>query len=114
MDSIDNENKCKVAIAGTVATGTTVVATTSLLLNIPMEPYTNKDYQREKCMEDILTSDELCCANLHMGMQPFHRLCLLVRDKGLMQDGKNFMVEEVMIRFLHLMGHNVRHKVLEA
>ncbi|KAF6168494.1 hypothetical protein GIB67_005046 [Kingdonia uniflora] len=95
MDSIDNENKRKVAIPDVVV----AAYAASLLLNIPMEPYTNKDYEREKYMADILTSEEeLCHANLHMGIQTFHRLCSLVRDKGLMQHGKNCKVEEGMMR----------------
>ncbi|KAF6163298.1 hypothetical protein GIB67_025162 [Kingdonia uniflora] len=114
MDNIDDENKRKVTIAGAAVAAYVVGATASLLLNIPIKPYTNKDYEREKYMEDILTSEELCRANLRMGIQPFHRLCSLVRDKGLMQDDKNCKVKEVMMRFLNLMGHNVRHRVLEA
>ncbi|PIA50562.1 hypothetical protein AQUCO_01200029v1 [Aquilegia coerulea] len=49
-----------------------------------------------------------------MRADAFRRLCYLIRGKKLLKDTRNCEVEEMVMRFLHLIGHNVRHRVIES
>ncbi|PIA42475.1 hypothetical protein AQUCO_02000133v1 [Aquilegia coerulea] len=49
-----------------------------------------------------------------MGIQSFHQLCILIRAQGVVSDNDNCSLEEMVMRFLHIIGHNVRHRVLEG
>ncbi|KAF6154184.1 hypothetical protein GIB67_016436 [Kingdonia uniflora] len=101
-----------------LATATTVVsiatATTFLMLDNPREPYSNKVADRNDYIKRILSSEKRCRWNLRMGREPLHRLCALIKDRDLLRDTRNYNVEEQLMRFLHILGYNVRHWVLEG
>ncbi|KAF6159457.1 hypothetical protein GIB67_032228 [Kingdonia uniflora] len=62
----------------------------------------------------ILSSKKRCRWNLRMGRELFHRLCALIKDCDLVRATRNCSVEEQFMRFLHILGHNVHHRVLEG
>ncbi|OVA10124.1 hypothetical protein BVC80_1591g31 [Macleaya cordata] len=84
------------------------------LLDIPREPYSLNKPGRELYIDSILLDDVKCRDNLRMGISAFNRLCTLMKEKGLLADTKNCLAEEQLMRCLHLLGHNVRHRVLEG
>ncbi|KAF6141477.1 hypothetical protein GIB67_000858, partial [Kingdonia uniflora] len=85
-----------------------------LMLGNPRKPYSNKVADRNDHIKRILSSEKRGRWNLRMGREPFHRLCALIKDRDLLRDTRNCNVEEQLMRFLHILGHNVRHRVLEG
>ncbi|KAL5711646.1 hypothetical protein ACHQM5_013910 [Ranunculus cassubicifolius] len=110
----ENMRKRKVmVIAAAHATTTTAVAAACLFLNIPREPWLDRSDERKKYMASLLIDDDSSIANLRMGVVPFKRLCALIKAQGTVEDNHNCEVEEMVMRFLHLLSHNVKHRVLE-
>ncbi|KAL5717988.1 hypothetical protein ACHQM5_010934 [Ranunculus cassubicifolius] len=116
MGDSDDENKRKrkvMVIAAAHAATTTAVAAACLFLNVPREPWLNRSDERKMYMTSLLIDDDSSIANLRMEVVPFKRLCALIKAQGTLEDNQNCEVEEMVMRFLHLLGHNVKHRVLE-
>ncbi|KAF6149378.1 hypothetical protein GIB67_016916 [Kingdonia uniflora] len=95
-----------------LATATTTI--TYLSLDNPRVPYSNKVADRNNHIKWILSSEKRYRWNLHMGREPFHRLCALIKDCDLLWDTRNCSVEEQLMRFLHILDHNVHNRGLEG
>ncbi|CAN0909144.1 hypothetical protein LINGRAHAP2_LOCUS25635, partial [Linum grandiflorum] len=49
---------------------------------------------------------------LRMGPHAFRLLVQILRERNLVNDNKNSSVEEQVAAFLYILGHNVRHRVV--
>ena len=56
--------------------------------------------------------DAKCIAMLTMSREPFFPLCNLFRQRGLVLDTINSLVEEQVAMFLHVVGHNQMFRVV--
>ncbi|KAF5200479.1 hypothetical protein FRX31_009933 [Thalictrum thalictroides] len=115
MEDDENSRKRKLAVVATAHVAVAnAMAASYMLLNIPREPHINRDDERNSYMKSILINEDKCRANLRMGVDAFYELCGLSRQQNIIGDSQNCTLEEVMMRFLHLLGHNVRHRVIEG
>ena len=56
--------------------------------------------------------DAECLTMLRMTRAPFFALCNLFRGRGLVPETKGCSVEEQIVMFLHVVGHNQRFRVV--
>ena len=71
-----------------------------------------RNHLREETMK-ILTSNDLICRSLiRMGLHAFSQLCTKLRATGVLKDYKRATVEEQVVKFLHILGHNFKNRVV--
>ena len=71
------------------------------------------DEHRRKNLDLIYNStDKECIAMLRMSRAPFFALYNLFRQRSLVLDSINASVEEQVLMFLHVVGHNQRFRVI--
>ncbi|XP_057458064.1 uncharacterized protein LOC130748834 [Lotus japonicus] len=73
------------------------------------------DPQRERRRRELmgyLTHTEKCRDIIRMGTEAFLRLCQKIRGTGLVKDNIWSTVEEQVAKFLHIIGHNVKNRVV--
>jgi hypothetical protein len=76
-------------------------------------PRLEVDEHREKNLSLIYNSTDVeCIAMLRMSRASFFSLCNLFRQRGLVLDSINSLVEEQVTMFLHVVGHNQRSRVV--
>ncbi|KAF6136879.1 hypothetical protein GIB67_018918 [Kingdonia uniflora] len=111
----NEDHRNNVVVLATATTSVTIaIVTAYLMLDNPRKPYSNKVADRNDHIKWILPSEKRCRWNLRMGREPFHHLCALIKDRDLLRDTRICNVEEQLMRLLHILGHNVRHRVLEG
>jgi hypothetical protein len=82
--------------------------------SIPYGPMLERDIERQNNLQFIFESDDTHCVNLlRMRRAPFFQLCHLFRDRDLLRDNVNSTIEEQVVVFLHVVGHNQRFRVIE-
>ena len=82
-------------------------------LNLTWEPYYNRDEIRTNYISRIIyESDESSISMLRMNRASFFGLCDLLKAKRLLYNTLHVSVEEQMAMFLHVVGHNVRNRVI--
>jgi hypothetical protein len=75
-------------------------------------PLSKWDEERQKNLDLIYNYNDVECVNmLCMRRAPFFRLCNLLRERKLLADNINCCVEEQVVMFLHIMGHNQHFRV---
>jgi hypothetical protein len=76
-------------------------------------PRLEADKHVEKNLSLIYNSTDVeCIAMLRMSIAPFFSLCNLFRQRGLVVDSINSLVEEQVAMFLHVVWHNKRFRVV--
>ncbi|CAI0401880.1 unnamed protein product [Linum tenue] len=56
---------------------------------------------------------ELCREMFRMDKHVFHKLCSILRQRGLLRDTCGVMIEEQLAIFLNIIGHNERNRVIQ-
>ncbi|XP_058111132.1 uncharacterized protein LOC131254144 [Magnolia sinica] len=102
------------AFAATLTAATTTIAIEEYCNNIIFKsPLRFGNYKRKKIINEIIRAgNNECVAQLQMNKTIFFNLCLVIRDRNLLPDGKHISMEEQLVIFLHTVGHNVRNRVI--
>ncbi|XP_042484470.1 uncharacterized protein LOC122064786 [Macadamia integrifolia] len=57
-------------------------------------------------------SDKTCREQIRLSKRAFFSLSHLIREKGLLRDSKSVQVNEQLVMFLQIVGHNVKNRVI--
>lgn len=71
--------------------------------------------QREKVRNELMkhiVGSERCYDIIRMGPKAFLNLCTLLQDQGGLTHTRRASIEEQVAKFLHIVGHNVRNRVM--
>ena len=80
---------------------------------LPRVPYVNHATEREKYINSILHGSERHCVNqLRMKPIAFHHLCHILTDGEHVRLTIHMFVTKQVFIFLHIIGHNVRFRVM--
>ncbi|XP_018809321.1 uncharacterized protein LOC108982383 isoform X2 [Juglans regia] len=65
-------------------------------------------------MSEVLNGhDDGCCEMFRMNKHVFHKLCDILRQRGMLRDTSGVMIEEQLAIFLNIIGHNERNRVIQ-
>jgi hypothetical protein len=78
---------------------------------IPARITEHREKVRNELMKHIIGS-ERCYDIIRMGPKAFLNLCTLLRDHGGLTHTRGASIEEQVAKFLHIVGHNVRNRVI--
>ncbi|KAK4840180.1 hypothetical protein QYF36_001770 [Acer negundo] len=57
--------------------------------------------------------DDVCREMFRMDKHIFHKLCDILRQRGMLRDTSGVMIEEQLAIFLNIVGHNERNRVIQ-
>ncbi|KAL5753419.1 hypothetical protein ACOSQ2_023926 [Xanthoceras sorbifolium] len=57
--------------------------------------------------------DDVCREMFRMDKHVFHKLCDILRQRGMLRDTAGVMIEEQLAIFLNIIGHNERNRVIQ-
>nr|XP_016460117.1 PREDICTED: uncharacterized protein LOC107783641 [Nicotiana tabacum] len=63
--------------------------------------------------ELLSANDDVCREMLRMDKHVFHKLCNILRQRGMLRDTPGVMIEEQLAIFLNIVGHNERNRVIQ-
>ncbi|CAH9091185.1 unnamed protein product, partial [Cuscuta epithymum] len=63
--------------------------------------------------EMAFENDTSCVDNCRMDRRALKKLCYLLRTVGRLRESRNMSIEEMVISFLHIIGHNIKNRVLK-
>ena len=80
---------------------------------LPRVPYVNHAAEREEYINSVLHGTETHCVNQYR-MKPiaFHHLCHILTEGEHVRPTIHMSVTEQLFIFLHIIGHNVRFRVM--
>ncbi|KAM3283547.1 hypothetical protein P3S67_027192 [Capsicum chacoense] len=65
-------------------------------------------------LSELLSADnDVCREMLRMDKHVFHKLCNILRERGMLRDTSGVMIEEQLAIFLNIVGHNERNRVIQ-
>lgn len=65
-------------------------------------------------LSELLSADnDVCREMLRMDKHVFHKLCDILRQKGMLRDTAGVLIEEQLAIFLNIVGHNERNRVIQ-
>lgn len=65
-------------------------------------------------LSELLSADnDVCREMLRMDKHVFHKLCNILRERGMLRDTPGVMIEEQLAIFLNIVGHNERNRVIQ-
>jgi hypothetical protein len=77
------------------------------------EPHVNQEYERVIYMDSILYGGKQDCIDeIRMSPIAFFEFCKILANKHLIRETINMSIEEQVLMFLHIIGHNVRFRVV--
>ena len=80
---------------------------------LPRAPYVNHAAQREKYINSVLHGTETHCVNqLRMKPIAFHHLCHILTEGDHVYPTIHMSVTEQVFIFLHIIGYNVRFRIM--
>ncbi|KAJ8427066.1 hypothetical protein Cgig2_033473 [Carnegiea gigantea] len=80
---------------------------------IPRQPYSNRDVNRENYINSVLYyADTHFLNQIRMRPGPFFKLCEMLKRRALLVNTKHMSVREQVLMFLHLIGYNMRFRVI--
>ena len=80
---------------------------------LPRAPYVNRAAEREHYINSILhESERLCVSQIRMKSIAFHQLCHILTEGKHVCPTIHMSVTEQVLIFLHIIGHNVRFRVI--
>ncbi|KAK5824347.1 hypothetical protein PVK06_019118 [Gossypium arboreum] len=100
-------------VASVLAFGALWIKKLKTRKEIASHPHVNRDYERENYINSILYSGDQCCIDV-IRMRPiaFFNLCDILSRNNLLQSTKSVNIREQVVIFLHIIGHNVRFRVI--
>jgi len=73
------------------------------------------EQHRQRTLSLIYHSTDVeCISMLRMRRAPFFALCTIFRERQLVNDRDGVSVEEQVVMFLHVVGHNQRFRVVHS
>ena len=82
---------------------------------LPWAPYVNHAAKREHYINSILHGSEThCVSQIRMKPIAFHRLCDILTEGEHIRPTVHMSIREQMLIFLHIIGHNVRFRVISS
>ena len=82
---------------------------------LPRAPYVNHAVEREEYINSVLHGTETHCVNqLRMKPIAFHHLCHILTEGDHVHPTIHMSVTEQVFIFLHIIGHNVRFRVMDS
>ena len=113
-----DEEKTKAAILASVAS--VLLVGVALLRKLrrkrrqlPRAPYVNHAAKREEYINSVLHGTSINCVNqLRMKPIAFHHLCHILTEGEHVHPTIHMSVTEQVFIFLHIIGHNVRFRVM--
>ena len=101
------------AATSAIAAGLAVIKAYRSRNSIPKEPRINRSQEREHYINSILCSSDVHCIDqIRMSPYAFYELCDTLERRNLLQATIHMPVRGQVIIFLHLLGHNVRFRVI--
>ena len=80
---------------------------------LPRAPYVNHAVKREEYINSVLHGTERHCVNqLRMKPIAFHHLCHILTEGEHVRPTIHMSIKEQVFIFLHIIGHNVRFRVI--
>ena len=80
---------------------------------LPRAPYVNHAVKREEYINSILHGSERhCVSQIRMKPIAFHHLCHILTEGEHVRPTIHMFVQEQVLIFLHMIGHNVRFRVI--
>jgi hypothetical protein len=110
----------KTILSTDMTTVASVIAVGLVILNdirsrrvLRREPHVNQEYEREIYMDSILyESRQDCIDQIRMSPIAFFELCKILIENNLIRETINTSIKEQVLIFLHIIGHNVRFRVV--
>ncbi|KAG8472931.1 hypothetical protein CXB51_035057 [Gossypium anomalum] len=113
MDRNQDQNAIIRVVASVLAFGALWIKKLKTRKEIASHPRVNRDYERENYINSILYSgDQHCIDVIRMRPITFFNLCDILSRNNLLQSTKSVNIREQVVIFLHIIGHNVRLRVI--
>ncbi|KAK5817483.1 hypothetical protein PVK06_022407 [Gossypium arboreum] len=113
MDRNRDQNAIVAAVASVLAFGILWIKILKTRKEITSHPRVNRDYERENYINSILYSgDQHYIDVIRMRPIAFFNLCDILSRNNLLQSTKSVNIREQVVIFLHIIGHNVRFRVI--
>jgi hypothetical protein len=78
-------------------------------------PIEDRDRSRIDYLNNKIWKNDIICINmLRLTKGSFIHFCDLIRERGLLQDTVHMCVELQVAMFLHIIGHNVKNRVVDT
>ena len=111
------DKKTKAAVMGTaacvMAVGVLYIKNYKKKNHIPREPRMNYANERERYINSILYGGESNCVHqIRLKPRGFFELCDILTGNHLIRATYNMSINEQVLIFLHIIGHNVRLRVI--
>lgn len=82
--------------------------------SITRQPPRSLSPQESGFMTEVLNGhDDGCREMFRMDKNVFHKLCDILRKRGVLRDTAGVMIEEQLAIFLNIIGHNERNRVIQ-
>ncbi|OMO51093.1 hypothetical protein CCACVL1_30010 [Corchorus capsularis] len=113
MDNKKVSASIKSAAASTLAIGIFMLKRIRARKHIACKPYINRDYEKEIYINSILYGgDNKCLHQIRMRPIAFFNLCDILTRNNLLCSTGTVNVQEKLLMFLHITGHNLRLRVV--
>ncbi|XP_052476946.1 uncharacterized protein LOC105798492 [Gossypium raimondii] len=113
MDRNKERNAIVGVVASVLAFGALWIKKLKTRKEITSSPRVNRDNERENYINSILYSgDQHCIDVIRMRPITFFNLCDILSVNNLLQPSKAVNIREQVVIFLHIIGHNVRFRVI--
>ncbi|XP_040954424.1 uncharacterized protein [Gossypium hirsutum] len=113
MDRNQDQNAIVGVMTSVFAFGALWIKKLKTSKEIASHPHVNRDYERENYINSILYSgDQHCIDVIRMRLIAFFNLCDILSRNNLLQSTKSVNIREQVVIFLHIIGHNVRFRVI--
>ena len=100
-------------IASVIAVGLVILNDIRSRRVLRREPHVNREYERGIYMDSILYgSRQDCIDQIRMSPVAFFELCKILAENNLIRETINTSIKEQVLIFLHIIGHNVRFRVV--
>jgi hypothetical protein len=101
------------AVASILAIGAVILEDIRSKRLLRREPHVNREYERGIYMDSILYGGKQDCIDqIRMSPTAFFGLCKSLADNNLIRETINMSIKEQVLMFLHIIGHNVRFRVV--
>jgi hypothetical protein len=101
------------AVASILAIGAVILEDIRSKRLLRREPHVNREYERGIYMDSILYGGKQDCIDqIRMSPTSFFGLYKILADNNLIRETINMSIKEQVLMFLHIIGHNVRFRVV--
>ncbi|KAG8486322.1 hypothetical protein CXB51_019667 [Gossypium anomalum] len=110
MDRNQDQNAIVGVVASVLAFGALWIKILKIRKKITSHPRVKLDYERENYINSILYRGDQHCIEIRP--IAFFNLCDILSRNNLLQSTKSVNIREQVVIFLHIIGHNVRFRVI--